>query len=229
MKCGGEHGLNECGGCSTLAHAVGEPCGNGQSYACNGTDEVTCGAGVSPPAQAAGYHLAFEDEFDTLDMSPNKLGDYKWYRAIPVWDLGDPPDANISVANSALTLSWTKSQGTYLTAVSTCAKDASHYRAWKHGYVEVRMRWDVTIGAWPSIWMMPVQGVLAEGEHGEIDNYEGQGGESDWFYGTIHDWLADGTILDRNCHVYAPSGTDYSQYHTYGTALDSRQDDLVLR
>lgn len=78
------------------------------------------------------------------------------------------------------------------------------------------MRWDVTIGAWPAIWMMPVQGVLAEGEHGEIDNFEGQGGESDWFFGTIHDWQANGTITDRACHVLAPAGTDYAQYHTYG-------------
>lgn len=111
--------VNDCGGCSALAHALGEPCGTGGSYVCNGTDDVTCETSAAPPAQAAGYHLVFADEFDTLDMSPNKLGDCKWYRAIPTWDLGDPPAANIAVANSALTLTWTQDQGTYLTAVST--------------------------------------------------------------------------------------------------------------
>jgi hypothetical protein len=45
--------VNACKGCSTLPHPVGDACGCGGKYACNGADAVTC-SGASAPNKCGG-------------------------------------------------------------------------------------------------------------------------------------------------------------------------------
>ena len=86
------------------------------------------------------------------------------------------------------------------------------------------MKWDVTTGAWPAFWMIPVESNWGATEFGELDVFEGQGDPADahTFFGTIHDWVVtNGTTVDvannngQNAYVL-PSAVDLSQWHTYG-------------
>jgi len=173
---------------------------------------------LAPPPQASGYVLAFSTTFNPLNLSPNGLGSYSWYNPGMWWEAA-APYSNIYLHSSALKLVWTRGQQTSDTSISTAARDGSHYLGWHYGYFEVRMRWDTVNGAWPAIWMIPIQNITAPGEEqGELDIFEGQGNTPNVFYGTIHDWKNNQDIANNNCcNAYqVPPADDLSQFHTYG-------------
>ncbi len=172
----------------------------------------------SPPPQAAGYQLAFDDEFSTLSLSPNGTGSsYNWYPGI-WWDAAPPPSL-ITDANSALNLTWSRnqvSQSSQGTSISTFSRDTQYGHTFRYGYFEARMKWDVTTGAWPAFWMLPKQAAQGAQETGELDVFEGQGDSPHTYFGTIHDWVGqNSTSNDPNAYNLA-STTDFSQWHTYG-------------
>jgi hypothetical protein len=173
------------------------------------------GTGAMPPPQAAGYHLAFSDEFDSLDLSPSGTGNHTWYNTI--WYEPVAPFANISAHSSILHLSWTRGQSPADTSITTDARDGSSFKAWRYGYFEARMRWDVALGAWPAFWLVPRQDRSAP-ETGEIDIFEGQGDTPHTYYGTLHDWRGQTDVWNTNgANAYqTPSTVDFSQFHTYG-------------
>jgi hypothetical protein len=174
--------------------------------------------GAAPPPQAAGYNLVFEDDFNPLDISPNRLGNYTWYDGI-WWEQPSAPLTSISDANSVVTLDWLAGQSPPDTDIMTAAQDGSYYKAWRYGYFEARMSWDVTIGNWPAFWLIPIQGITQSGaETGEIDIFEGQGNTPHTFYGTLHDWQngKDLQNTDGNNTFQLDSSLDLSQFHTYG-------------
>ncbi len=172
-----------------------------------------------PPSQAMGYRLAFSTDFNPLNLSPNSVGSFNWYNP-GIWWESPAPYSNIYLLNSALDLVWTNGQTNADTSVSTAAQDGSYYQAWHYGYFEVRMRWDTVNGAWPAIWMIPIEDILTPGqqEEGELDIFEGQGNTPDIFYGTIHDWKNGQDVANNNCcNAYQlPSNVDLFQFHTYG-------------
>ncbi|MDP9053036.1 MAG: glycoside hydrolase family 16 protein [Acidobacteriota bacterium] len=177
-----------------------------------------------PPPQAAGYKLAFHDEFDSLDLSPGTAGEHTWYAN--VWfDHRRPPAENIRVENSQLGLTWKKDQGSDNTSIETASPDGQHVKAWRYGYFEARARWPRVNGAWPAIWMLDSEGVRGEnifGGHkdsGELDIFEGQGDRPGTFFGTIHHWVDNKRIESnsdgRNIYLLHP-GADFGQFHNYG-------------
>jgi len=172
---------------------------------------------IAPPQQASGYCLRFSTNFNPLNLSPNGLGSFNWYNP-GIWWEAAAPSANISIKNGTLNLVWTSGQPTSDTSVSTTATDGSHYLGWHYGYFEVRMRWDTVVGAWPAIWMIPIQNILSPSdEQGELDIFEGQGITPNAFYGTIHDWKNNQDIANNNCCNTAQlPAVDFSQFHTYG-------------
>ena len=172
----------------------------------------------SPPPQALGYQLAFDDEFSSLSLSPDGTGSsYNWYPGI-WWDAAPPPSL-ITDANSALTLTWSSnqpSQSSQGTSVSTFSRDAQYGRTFRYGYFEARMRWDVTTGAWPAFWLIPKQAAQGAEETGEIDIFEGQGDSPHTYFGTIHDWVGQSNTSNDPNYYDLASTTDFSQWHTYG-------------
>jgi beta-glucanase (GH16 family) len=79
------------------------------------------------------------------------------------------------------------------------------------------MKWDPVAGAWPAIWMLPVQEISGASETGELDIFEGQGSTPTTYYGTIHDWQNGTSVASNNNDAYnLGSGVDFTQYHTYG-------------
>lgn len=175
----------------------------------------------TPPPQASGCKLVFADEFDAADVSPDGLGVHTWYEG--VWWYGKhAPLTNISTANSALSLKWNRGQEADDTSINTLARDAHNFAAWRYGYFEARMRWDVVNGAWPAFWLIPAQDAKGEAvyngtkETGEIDIFEGQGDHPHTFYGTIHDWVNLHDHANKNNAFNISNNIDFSQFHVYG-------------
>ena len=183
--------------------------------------EVSLADTPVPPPQAAGYRLMFFDDFVNLNLSPNGSGLYAWYKGLP-WET-PPAQFNASVDSSVLTLAWEKGQKLAETTIKSCSHNGQHCPAFRYGYFEARMKWDVTTGAWPAFWMLPAQSISGATETGELDVFEGQGDpyDSQTYYGTIHDWVVkNGAATDvaNNGHAnhYKIPGVDFSAWHTYG-------------
>lgn len=171
------------------------------------------------PAETLGYRLVFDEDFNNFSLSSDRQGNYTWYNG--VWFQSTvAPLRNISVRDSTLILKWTKDQANSTTCVSTLSRDGSHYHAWRYGYFEARLRFDVVTGSWPAFWMIPVEGVNSnrvQVETGELDIFEAQGASPNVIYGTIHRWIGSEDVANNasaNAHRL-PSNVDLSQYHTY--------------
>ena len=174
-----------------------------------------------PPSQAADYSLVFFDDFTNLNLSPDGSGQYTWFKDL--WWETAPSQFTASAASSVLNLTWDKGQTLPETTITSCSADGLRCRAFRYGYFEARMKWDVTTGAWPAFWMIPVEGIWGSSETGELDVFDGQGDPADahTYFGTIHDWLTtNGTTVDiasnNGQNAYVVSGVDFSQWHTYG-------------
>ncbi len=180
---------------------------------------------LTPPAPAAGYRLAFQDEFDSLDLSPDASGNHTWYAN--VWFNHKPrPIQNISASDGILHLKWTRGQKSDDTSIETASPDGRYFHAWQYAYFEARMKWDVVKGAWPALWLLPIQGPRYEDRYdgkpdaGEFDIFEGQGDRPSTFFGTIHHWVnnkqteTNGT-QERNVYPL-PAKTNFSEFHVYG-------------
>jgi beta-glucanase (GH16 family) len=178
-------------------------------------------AKLTPPSQAQGYKPVFVDEFDKIDLSPNGLGAHSWYEGV-WWYSKHAPLGNISASGSTLSLTWQRGQSATETTISTLSRDGHNFAAWRYGYFEARMRWDVVKGAWPAFWLIPVQSLnnrdVYNGtkESGEIDIFEGQGDHPHTFYGTIHDWINLHDHASKKNAFALADNTDFSQYHVYG-------------
>jgi hypothetical protein len=175
----------------------------------------------SLPRQVLDYKLAFADEFDVLDISPDGHGTHNWYNG--VWfNHKHAPLTNMSVSSSILKLEWRRGQESPDTSITTLSNDTAHFKAWRYGYFEARMKWDVVNGAWPAFWLIPVQDAKGEDvyhglkESGETDIFEGQGGHPHTFYGTIHDWVNLRDASSKNNAFQLPSNIDLSEFHVYG-------------
>lgn len=174
-----------------------------------------------PPPQASGCKLVFADEFDAPDVSPDGTGVHTWYEGV-WWYHKHAPLTNISASDSVLSLKWQRGQEADDTSVNTLARDAHNFKAWRYGYFEARMRWDVVNGAWPAFWLIPVQDAKEQAvyngtkETGEIDIFEGQGDHPHTYYGTIHDWVNLHDHANKNNAFDLPSNIDFSQFHVYG-------------
>ena len=99
---------------------------------------------LTPPPPAAGYRLVFNDEFDSLDLSPDASGNHTWYAN--VWFNHKPrPIQNISVSDGILHLKWTRGQKSDDTSIESASPDGRYFHAWRYAYFEARMKWDVDL------------------------------------------------------------------------------------
>jgi hypothetical protein len=177
--------------------------------------------GPQPPSQAAKYSLVFYDDFTNLNLSPDGSGQYPWFKDL--WWETAPSPFNASATSSVLDLTWKTGQAPPETTVSSCSADGLRCRSFRYGYFEARMKWDVSTGAWPAFWMIPVESIWGASEAGELDIFEGQGDPADahTFFGTIHDWvtingIAKDVANNNGQNAYTMSTVDFSQWHTYG-------------
>ena len=106
---------------------------------------IFCQLAPAAPPSGAGWHLAWNDEFDgsTLDTS-------KWRH----WLLGARRDAvnspsAVSLADGKLTISTYTSGGTHYTGMISTQNTYQY----TYGYIEARIQYTSTPGMWSAFWM----------------------------------------------------------------------------
>jgi beta-glucanase (GH16 family) len=178
---------------------------------------------AAPPQPASHYQLVFSEDFDTLDLGAADDGSvtqaHVWYEG--VWFSSHHVDrGHFKISNSALSLIWSRGQQQPDTTISTFARRNPHFHAWRYGYFEARLKWRPEEGAWPAVWLIPVEAAAAETppESGEIDIFEGQGSEPRTFFGTIHRWNGSQHLASTSSHnrFPLPPNANVSEFHTYG-------------
>jgi beta-glucanase (GH16 family) len=99
-------------------------------------------SGEPGPITGQGYHLAFEDNFDTLSSS--------WSRNI--WYQSAAPSSDVFVSNGHLFLESRRADG-YPDRNITTSLSSTNTRSFKQGYFEARMKWNGGKGSWPAFWL----------------------------------------------------------------------------
>jgi hypothetical protein len=189
--------------------------------ALNGSPAWSQSKQLTPPRQAEGCKLVFEDQFDRNDVGSDGAGVHTWYEGV-WWYHKHAPLSNVSTTASVLSLKWLPGQEATDTSISTLSRNGHNFAAWRYGYFEARMRWDVVRGAWPAFWLIPAQDAQDKAvyngtkETGEIDIFEGQGDHPHTFYGTIHDWVNLHDHASKNNAFELTNNVDFSEFHVYG-------------
>ena len=201
------------------------------------TTTTTLPANEPTAIAGQGYHVAFADEFNSLDRIT--WDNHIWY--------DDPPSANWlnfqSVSNGIFDLR--TSRNFFWDTSTTQCKNAqasspipdlpdncnwpintattfSSGKAFQYGYFEARIKWTKGDGAWPAFWLISKAWATNQSQpSGEIDVMEGQGSEPMVFYGTVHSDSAHSSD-QQNGNNYQPLGIDLTAgYHTYGVLWTS--------
>jgi hypothetical protein len=184
-------------------------------------------SGLTPPPQAAGYNLVWEDTFSTLSLSNTGTGSgYSWYNPGVWWNQGPAPSGNITdPSGTYINLEWTSGQtgSPNDTSISTAAIDGTDYHAWTYGYFEVNMKFNPVTGSSPGLWLVPVseigQPTSTNGvDYGELDLFEWQSTTPNIYTATLHVFQNNVDIANNNSSNSwpIPSGTDFANYNTYG-------------
>jgi beta-glucanase (GH16 family) len=179
-----------------------------------------------------GYHLTFDDEFNSFTSSPNGLAGWdttifgasksvgKRFIGAQEYDSDSSVGVNpFSVGGCVLTI--TAAPGSnpdgreYNSGIITTDGDFSQ----AYGYFEMRAQLPQGAGMWPAFWMYPETGY---GEH-ELDAIEAFGAPTSDGVGqsnTYHVGMHDAELSDAELGSWVstvPSGTViYAGYHTYG-------------
>ncbi|MES2732459.1 MAG: glycoside hydrolase family 16 protein [Bacteroidota bacterium] len=144
--------------------------------------------GYTSPLQYNQWKLAWQDEFDGLEIDTAK-----WTPEVNDWGGGnnelqyytDRPE-NSYVENGTLVIVGQKEE--YKTRSYTSARLNTKYKGdWKYGRFDVRAKLPKGWGMWPAIWLLPTDnryGAWYEG--GEIDIAEVLGREPTQLHGTVH-------------------------------------------
>lgn len=167
---------------------------------------------VPPQAAKAGYKkIVFEDQFDTLDMSPDGGGTHRWYNSI--WTVKPRSPNLFKVHNGVLSLTTVPvDQWGAATAITTMPrKPGGHPNVFRFGYFEAKLRFNNNKDNWAafflySAWRSTIASGKANGRWCEIDVVESMYPRV--YAGTVHDWFDSKSTANPNAHMFVPTGMD---------------------
>jgi hypothetical protein len=208
------------------------------------TSQATTGTGGGgdgsiqppPPAAAAGYtRLAFDEEFNdtsSIDMNDTRSDGFKWYRYRP-FGYGTQSLSGIQVANGILTVNSKTSNMAILTVTTNGSGGWKGFTATRGAYFEASISFDPNVrgaSGWPSFWSMAAEHLWGGDNDGYIETdfmeYDtwpwgldnAYGGGIRWWGVHPNDLMNNfSTFHDNNHIVHVPDGTDWKQFHTFGT------------
>ena len=198
-------------------------------------------AWTEPTAPAAldlsGYHLSFDDEFDTPDIAPDGAQG-RWYAPVHS-DFGEahfqPPGpappfrivrtGPLGMGGSVLAISATRTADGWRSGLIQTLDSQGHGFAQEYGYFEMRAKLPKGQATWPGFWLLTRSGLVDPSvTRGEIDVVEQYGSAPDKIHTTVHLWPGSA----RNAgglakHWYKSDkitvGDMSSAYHRYGAML----------
>ncbi len=176
------------------------------------------------------WQLVFADDFDgtSLDTTKwNKIDYVNWQ--VSDWRKYQSQDDELVTMNGDGTVSLWGKYGDYTSQSDQTGTNDTYACGgiftnktftFQYGYVEVRAKFDCAPGAWPAIWMMPVNGPWPQ--TGEIDilehlNYEGIVHQTLHYNDANGNKTTAGTVnAQGGSTAYFTSVEDKAEFHTYG-------------
>lgn len=168
------------------------------------------------------------EEFDTLSVSPNRIGAARWTAHTPWWgDFGDArftsprADGPFSVRAGILSIkAWKDKEGIWRSGLLAAADRAGRGWGTQYGYFEARMKFPPGPGTWPAFWLMPLAAVDSVDPRVEIDVVEYYGHRTDGFTSVLHLHHEDRTKHTSDLMVTSVSDNLLvDQFNTYGVDI----------
>lgn len=230
-----------CGTDYSLAVDAFDAAGNRSAKTQTSLTTAACSVPVPPsgtepaPIAGQGYHLAFADDFNSLNRST--WDDHIWYDDAPnpAWkNFQYVQDGVLHLVTSRSFFWGSGASDNY--PINTMTTQSSGL-TFQQGYFEARMQSTKGDGAWPGFWLYSYRHAtnpswpsvnpfcqnnglaVAQCYSGELDIFEGQGSEPQAFYGTVHRNSCGcyGVADDQNGNNWQPTNVDLtSGFHTYG-------------
>ncbi len=194
------------------------------------------------PIAGLGYQQVFRDDFDTLDRSV--WDDHIWYDEPPKSSWTGYQSAENGTLHLRTRRNWYWGSGSSDNWPINTVTTQSSGLTFTQGYFEARMKWTGARGAWPGFWLFSYRHATNDfwpsinpycANHGlpkalcysaELDVFEGQGSESNVFYGTIHRNSSGdyGVSDDQNGNNYQDQPSDIAaDWHRYGMLWTASQ------
>jgi beta-glucanase (GH16 family) len=171
------------------------------------------------------YKLTFNEDFDTLDVSPWGPGT-RWIAHTP-WN-GD--FGNAKFANPAPGFPFTVEDG--VLRIEASKEGSNQWRsgllasvdrtgkgfAQQFGYFEMRAKLPAGKGLWPAFWLI---GLDRSTHTAEIDILEHYGHAPERYTAAVHVWDRKAPKNNRTVHqrIPVPAGSLYDGFHTFGASI----------
>ena len=178
----------------------------------------------------AGYHLTFEDRFDSLSISDKNDAGTKWYThtvqccmtdtsapATPTHmaGIGDPLGENpfSLLPGGGLDIRLQKHNGDWYSGVLATVDSNGKGFAQQYGYFEMKAKFPGALGTWPAFWLLNSAALSQQATPGEIDVVESYMFAPRYINTTLHNWAPPGSTL---AHHLAKVSDLSNGFHTFG-------------
>ncbi len=178
----------------------------------------------------AGYHLTFDDEFTTLNLSDQSGTGAKWYThtvqcclydtsapATPTYMAGATAPAGQNpyslASGGGLDIRLQKTNGSWYSGVLATVDSNGQGFAQQYGYFEMKAKFPEGLGTWPAFWLLNQAALTAHASPGEIDIVESYMQFPTYINTTLHDWTPPATAPG---YKQAAVANLSSGFHTIG-------------
>lgn len=180
-----------------------------------------------------GYHVTFEDDFDSLSVSDWGPGT-TWIAHTP-WngDFGDAKFANpregfpFTTKDGILSIEMrrgpdNKWRSGLLAGVDRKGDGFSQ----QYGYFEMRAKFPAGEGVWPAFWLIGVERLKGKPKaSAEIDVVEHYGRAPGEYSSSVHVWPSDKSVkrMSETEKIAVEPGSLSADYHRYGVSIDENR------
>lgn len=177
-----------------------------------------------------GYHLTFDDEFQTLSLADADGAETRWHTHTVQCCLSDtsaPSTPTVMAGVSApagqnpyslqpgggLDIRLQKTDGTWYSGVLATVDGKGQGFSQQYGYFEMKANFPAVAGTWPAFWLLNTAALTRHAPAGEIDVVESFMFAPDYVNTTLHDWTPPARELG---HHLARMANLSEGFHTFG-------------
>lgn len=198
----------------------------------NGFDSQAVPGSFTVPA---GYHLTFDDEFQSLSISDVDGARANWYThtvrccmsdtsnpSTPTYmdGVSNPHGASpfSLVPGGGLDIRLRKANGTWYSGVLATMDREGNGFSQTYGYFEMKARFPEAPGTWPAFWLLNSAALSKHANAGEIDIVEAYMRSPTIINTTLHDWSSPPVTIAHHVSAVTDLGDGFHVFAMLWTA-----------